>query len=98
MKPRALDKTLDIPAEVKEIVRKEFGVPLTDIKPETRFIEDLRGDLLSELTIYSECEKKFEIQIPEEDRDKLKTYGALEKYVVDLVAKKEEDEFGPDGI
>ena len=62
----------DIAAEVKAIIKEQLDVDDKDIKPEATFIEDLGADSLSLVELVLAFEERFEIDIPDEDTDKIR--------------------------
>ncbi|HQP38368.1 MAG TPA: acyl carrier protein [Polyangiaceae bacterium] len=62
----------DIAAEVKAIIKEQLDVDDKDIKPESTFIEDLGADSLSLVELVLAFEERFEIDIPDEDTEKIR--------------------------
>lgn len=62
----------DIAAEVKAIIKEQLDVDDKDIKPESMFIEDLGADSLSLVELVLAFEERFEIDIPDEDTEKIR--------------------------
>jgi acyl carrier protein len=71
----------DISAKVKEIVVNKLGVDEAQITPEASFINDLGADSLDTVELVMEFEKAFNIQIPDEDAEKISTVGDAIKYL-----------------
>ena len=57
--------------KVKEIIEKELGVEREKLTDDANFIEDLGADSLDIVELVMEFEKEFNIDIPEEDAEKL---------------------------
>lgn len=74
------DELVKIIAEIKDI-------PEEQIKMESSFEEDLEADSLDIVEMLMLLEEKFEIQIPEEAAEGLKTVGDAVNYVEDLLGK-----------
>ncbi len=66
---------MDITAQVKEIIVEQLGVDEAQVKPEASFIDDLGADSLDTVELVMAFEDKFEIDIPDEDAEKLRTVG-----------------------
>jgi len=66
---------------VKEIIAKELEVDVKQITSEARFIEDLGADSLDIVELVMALEEEFDINIPDEDADKLKTVGDAMNYL-----------------
>ncbi len=71
----------DHSAKVKDIIEKELGVEREKLTPEASFIEDLGADSLDVVELVMEFEKEFNIDIPDEDAEKLRTVGDAIKYL-----------------
>lgn len=71
----------DIDAKVKEIIVSKLGVEEGQITPEASFTNDLGADSLDTVELVMEFEKAFNIQIPDEDAEKISTVGDAIKYV-----------------
>ena len=61
--------------KVKDIIEKELGVEREKLTGEASFIEDLGADSLDIVELVMEFEKEFNIDIPDEDAEKLRTVG-----------------------
>ncbi len=71
----------DIDAKVKEIIVSKLGVDEGQITPEASFTNDLGADSLDTVELVMEFEKAFNIQIPDEDAEKIGTVGDAIKYL-----------------
>ncbi|MCQ2349621.1 MAG: acyl carrier protein [Paludibacteraceae bacterium] len=65
----------EIAEKVVEIVVEKLGVDAAEVKPEASFTEDLGADSLDTVELVMEFEKAFDIQIAEEEAEKIKTVG-----------------------
>lgn len=72
--------------KVKEIIAKELEVDVKTLAPEAKFIEDLGADSLDIVELVMALEEEFELDIPDEDADKLKTVGDAMKYLQEHVS------------
>ena len=61
--------------KVKDIIEKELGVERDKLTGDASFIEDLGADSLDIVELVMEFEKEFNIDIPDEDAEKLRTVG-----------------------
>ena len=71
----------DITSKVKEIIVDKLGVDAAEVTPEASFTKDLGADSLDTVELIMEFEKAFDIQIPDEDAEKITTVGAAIDYV-----------------
>ena len=71
----------DIKAEVYKIIEDKLGVNSEQIKDESSFIDDLGADSLDQVELVMDFEDKFEVDIPDEDAEKLRTVGEALKYL-----------------
>lgn len=76
---------MDIAEKVKEIVSQQLDVEIAEVKEEARFIEDLGADSLAIVELVLAFEEQFEIDIPDEDTEKIATVGDAIKYIQDHV-------------
>ena len=72
---------MDIAAKVKEIVSDKLDVDGADIKEDQDFIEDLKADSLAIVEVVLALEEQFEIEIPDEDTEKIKTVRDAIDYI-----------------
>ncbi len=71
----------DITAEVKRIIKEQLDVNEADIKPESTFIDDLGADSLGLVELVLAFEEAFEIDIPDEDTEKIRTVQDAVNYI-----------------
>ena len=64
---------------LREIMAARLGLPVEQLVPEARLVEDLGLDSLDAVELAISVERKFDIEVPEEELTKLKT-------VADMVA------------
>ena len=73
--------------KVKDIIVKELGVEREKLTDEASFIEDLGADSLDIVELVMEFEKEFNIDIPDEDAEKLRTVGDAMDYLNEKIGK-----------
>lgn len=71
----------DITAEVKKIIKEQLDVDEKDIKPEATFVDDLGADSLGTVELVLAFEEAFEIDIPDEDAEKIRTVQDAINYI-----------------
>jgi len=72
----------------KEIIVDRLGVDPSEITPEASFIEDLGADSLDTVELVMALEEEFDIQIDDEDAEKLTTVGKALEYLKKRLAEK----------
>ncbi|MDX9714282.1 MAG: acyl carrier protein [Dissulfurispiraceae bacterium] len=70
--------------KVKEIIAKQLGVDAAEVTPEASFVEDLGADSLDTVELVMAFEEAFNIEIPDEDAEKI----AKVKDAVDYIKNK----------
>src|SRR6516162_7462876 len=73
---------------VIEIVCENLGVNKEQVNRNTSFIEDVGADSLDIVELIMELEEEFEINIPDEQAEKIKTVGEAIDYIEKELAKK----------
>ena len=71
----------EIDEKVKKIVCDQMGTTPDKISLETSFINDLGADSLDTVELVMEFEDEFEINIPDEDAEKIQTVGDAVTYI-----------------
>ncbi|MDR0967227.1 MAG: acyl carrier protein [Rickettsiales bacterium] len=66
---------------VKEIIVEQLGVKAEDVKPESEFTTDLGADSLDTVEFVMALEQKFNITIPDDAAEKIKTVGDAVKFI-----------------
>ena len=69
--------------KVKAILSEQFDVEVDKITSETNIQDDLGADSLDVVDLLMTLEDEFEIEVPDEEIDSIKTVGALVKYLED---------------
>jgi acyl carrier protein len=73
---------------VIDIVCENLAVNRDQVKRETAFIEDIGADSLDIVELIMELEEEFEITIPDDQAEKIKTVGEAIDYIQREIAKK----------
>jgi acyl carrier protein len=83
------DRTVpSVEERVIEIVCENLGVNKEQVNRNTSFIEDVGADSLDIVELIMELEEEFEINIPDEQAEKIKTVGEAIDYIEKEIAKK----------
>lgn len=67
--------------KIQEIVADKLGVEKSKITKEASFIDDLGADSLDTVELIMKMEEDFDIEIPDEDAEKLRTVGDVVDYL-----------------
>jgi acyl carrier protein len=76
-----MSTTSSIETKVKNIIADQLGVGEDEIKPESSFIEDLGADSLDIVELVMAMEEEFEVEIPDEEAENIKTVGDAINYI-----------------
>jgi acyl carrier protein len=77
-----------IEEDVKKIIEDKLGVNAEQITMEASFIDDLGADSLDQVELVMDFEDKFEVDIPDEDAEKMRTVGEAITYLKSRLAEK----------
>ena len=71
----------DTADKVREIIADELGVELEKVTNDASFVEDLGADSLDTVELVMRFEEEFEVEIPDEDAEKMQTVGNAIEYL-----------------
>ena len=66
---------------VKKIIAEQLGVEEEEVTLEAHFVEDLGADSIDTVELVMALEEEFEIEIPDEDAEKILTVGKALDYI-----------------
>ena len=72
---------MSIEKRIKELIAENLGVSDDEIKQDSHFIDDLGADSLDTVELVMALEEEFDLDIPDEDAEKLVTVGTAISYV-----------------
>ena len=72
---------MSVNPKVKKIIEEQLGVESDRIKEEASFIDDLGADSLDIVELVMAMEEEFELEIPDEDAENLRTIGDVADYL-----------------
>mgnify|MGYP000992420686 FL=1 len=72
---------MEILDRIKQIVADQLGIDEDQIVPEASFIDDLGADSLDIVELIMALEEEFDIEIPDEDAEKIKTVQDAIDYI-----------------
>jgi len=76
---------MDAFERVKEIMAEQLDVDYDSISLDTSFINDLEADSLDIVELIMAIEEEFDIEIPDEDAEKISTVGEAVSYINDII-------------
>ncbi len=71
----------EIAERIKAIIVEQLGVGLEEVTPEASFIEDLGADSLDIVELIMALEEEYDMEIPDEDAEKIQTVQDVINYV-----------------
>ena len=72
---------MSVEAKVKEIIIEQLGVDASQVNEKASFVDDLGADSLDTVELVMALEEKFDIEIPDEDAEKITTVGDAIEYL-----------------
>ena len=67
--------------KISEVIADKLGVEPSKITPEAKFVEDLGADSLDTVELVMQLEDEFNLEIPDEEAEKLTTVGSVVEYI-----------------
>ncbi len=71
----------EIIEKVKGIIVEQLGVGVEEVTPEASFIEDLGADSLDIVELIMALEEEYDLEIPDEDAEKIQTVQDVITYI-----------------
>ena len=78
----------DLAQKVKEIIIEKLGVDAEKVTDDASFVEDLGADSLDTVELVMDFEEEFDLEIPDEEAEKLNTVGSAIRYLEEKLASK----------
>ena len=72
-----------VESKIKTIIAEQLGVKPEEVTPTASFVDDLGADSLDTVELIMALEEEFNVEIPDEDAEKMKTVGDAIKYIED---------------
>lgn len=71
----------DLESKVKQIIAEKLGVNEDKVTPQAAFVDDLGADSLDQVELIMAFEDAFDVEIPDEDAEKLKSVKDAIEYL-----------------
>jgi acyl carrier protein len=78
---------MSIEQRVKEIIVEQLGVNEGEVKPEAKFVDDLGADSLDLVELVMALEEEYNMEISDEDAEKILTVGDAIEYIKSHASK-----------
>ena len=72
--------------KVRSIVAEQLGVDLAEVQPGASILDDLGADSLDVVEMVMSLEESFDIEVPDEDVEGLRTVADVERYITRAIA------------
>lgn len=70
-----------IEERVRSIISDQLGVSEEEVKPESKFIEDMGADSLDIVELIMAMEEEFEVEIPDEEAEKIRNVNDVITFI-----------------
>jgi acyl carrier protein len=67
--------------DIKEVVVEQLSVKAEEVKEDSKFVEDLGADSLDVVELVMALEEKFDIEIPDDEAEKIQTVKDVVSYI-----------------
>ena len=71
----------NVKERAKNIIVEQLGVEADQVNPEAQFVNDLGADSLDTVELIMALEEEFDVEIPDEKAEKIKTVGEAIEYI-----------------
>jgi acyl carrier protein len=72
---------MSVADRIKEIIVEQLGVSPEQVTESASFVDDLRADSLDTVELVMALEEEFNLEIPDEDAEKIRTVGDAVAYI-----------------
>ncbi len=73
---------------IKSIIAEQLGVKIEEVKEESSFVDDLGADSLDTVELIMALEEEFNIEIPDDDAEKMSKVSDVISYIDEKAAAK----------
>ncbi len=82
LKDGAVDAVVD---RIRNLLSEQLGVDRSEMKPSAKILDDLGADSLDVVELVMALEEAFDIEIPDDEAERMNTIGDVEAYVTGQV-------------
>ena len=75
-----------IELQIRSILAEQLGLEPAEIRPEANILDDLGADSLDVVEMVMSLEQAFDIEMPDEDVESMRTIADLERFVASALA------------
>jgi acyl carrier protein len=72
---------------VRNIVAEQLGVDLSEVRSDASILDDLGADSLDVVEMVMSLEEAFDIEVPDEDVEEMRTVADVERYITRAVGE-----------
>jgi acyl carrier protein len=76
----------NLETKIRSIVAEQLGVDVSELAPDANILDDLGADSLDVVEMVMSLEEEFDIEVPDEDVEEMRTISDVERYVVRAVS------------
>ncbi len=76
----------DIADRIRNIIAEQLGLDLAEVSPDSNILDDLGADSLDVVELLMTLEDEFDIEVPDEAAESIRTIADVERYVAEHVA------------
>ncbi len=76
---------MSVEEKVKKIIVDQLGISPDEVTLDAKFVDDLGADSLDIVELIMAFEEEFEIEIPDEDAEKIETVGDAVRYIEERI-------------
>lgn len=76
----------EVVSKVQDIIAESLGVKRSEVVPSASFIDDLNADSLDIVELVMTIEKEFDIEIPDDEAEKIRTVQDAVDYIVNHIS------------
>ncbi len=80
---RTVPTETEIEEKIYQIVSEQMGIDKSELTRDTSFVDDLNADSLDTVELVMEFEDEFEMSIPDEEAERIRTIGQTVDYVAE---------------